>query len=121
MRVVHAIGEAVRLGRAVCAVGTFDGVHVGHRRLAERAAQLAHAEGAPAIAIVLWEGERDADGAPGRLLTLLDERLALLANLERFDAALVVSQAPEAPPPSADALLESVKRWVSPLALLGAV
>ncbi len=121
MRVVYAIGDAVRLGRAVCAVGTFDGVHAGHRRLAERAAKLAHAEGAPAVAVLLWEGERGRDGAPMRLLTLLDERLALLADLARFDAALVVSQAPEAPSLSADAVLESVKRWVRPVALLSAV
>jgi len=121
MHVVYAIGEAVRLGRAVCAIGTFDGVHAGHRRLAERAAKLAHAEGAPAVAVVLWEGERSGDGAPGRLLTLLDERLALLADLERFDAALVVSQAPDTPAPSADALLSLVVRWVHPLALLGAI
>jgi hypothetical protein len=55
-----------------------------------------------------------------KLLTLLDERLALLADLKLCDAALVISQAPDAPPLSADALLETLERWAQPVALLGA-
>jgi riboflavin kinase/FMN adenylyltransferase len=118
LRVVYAIGDARLGGTAVGAVSTFDGVHTGHRRLAERAAALAGARGVSSAAVVLWEGERGGDAAPGGLLTLLDERLRLLADLDRFDAALVISRAPDAPAPVPDALLGAIERVAQPVALL---
>jgi riboflavin kinase/FMN adenylyltransferase len=125
MRVLYAIGAHGSLGRAVCAVSAFDGVHRGHLALARWAAQLAAREDAAAVAVVLWEGERalagNAAGAESqdcRLLSLLDERLALLGELDLFDAALVVSRAPDAPALDAGILFSMVEPWLEPVAVL---
>lgn len=123
MRVVYSLGDpsdaSGPLGAAICAVSTFDGVHVGHLALAARAGERARAQNVPVVAVVVWEGER-AGGAesPGAMLTLLDERLALLKELARFDAALVISQAPGTPPLNEAGLHEAIERHARPVALL---
>src|SRR5690242_13682759 len=114
MRVLYSFGRVAALGPAVCAVSGFDGVHRRHEELARRAVELARAQGIPAIAVVVWEGER----AEGGLLTLLDERLALLGAQDGVDAALVLSQPPDAAPLTADELFAAIERQVRPVALL---
>lgn len=66
----------------VVALGTFDGVHLGHRAIVERAASMALALGGTPIALTF--DRHPADVIPGRprvpLLTDLEERLELLAD-----------------------------------------
>ena len=59
MRVIYVLGTNAPhapLGRAVLSLGAFDGVHLEHRRLVERTAEVAAQEDARAIAVVLWPG-----------------------------------------------------------------
>ncbi|HEX6816948.1 MAG TPA: riboflavin kinase [Ktedonobacterales bacterium] len=123
MRVLYSVGSLEQIGPAVCAASTFDGVHRGHAALAHSAAELAERRGVLAVALVIWEGERsitsDASGQqPGGLLTLLDERLALLEDLGAFDVALVLSPPPDAPALTNAAVLAAVERVAQPVALL---
>lgn len=96
MNVARQVEELEPARRAV-ALGTFDGVHLGHRRVIE-AAQAAALR--PAV-VTFDPHPRTVLGAPVDLLTTTERRLELLAELGvedvlllRFDAELA-SLAPE--------------------------
>ena len=76
MRVAHAVEELERKDRAV-AVGTFDGVHLGHRRVIETVI----ASGLTPTVITFHPHPRRVLGYGVELLGTLDRRLELLAEL----------------------------------------
>ncbi|HEY8107444.1 MAG TPA: riboflavin biosynthesis protein RibF [Gaiellaceae bacterium] len=97
MNVAHRPDELEPARRAV-AIGTFDGVHRGHRRVIE-AAEAAHLR---STVVTFDPHPRSLLGAPVELLTTLERRLELLEALGvedvlvlRFDEALL-ALAPEA-------------------------
>jgi riboflavin kinase/FMN adenylyltransferase len=67
----------VSTGRVAIAIGTFDGVHLGHRRVIEEAL----ATGLPVRAITLHPHPRVVLGNFVELITTLERRLDLLAEL----------------------------------------
>jgi len=77
MNVAHQPGELEPAGRAV-AIGTFDGVHCGHRRVIE-AAEAAHLRSA----VVTFDPHPRTllGGPPVELLTTLGRRLELLEDV----------------------------------------
>ncbi|TML42477.1 MAG: riboflavin biosynthesis protein RibF [Actinobacteria bacterium] len=77
MRVVRAPSELDARPRSV-ALGTFDGVHLGHRRVLETALSTAP-ELAPTV-VTFWPHPRSVLGNEVGLLTTLDRRLELLAE-----------------------------------------
>ncbi|HEX6702211.1 MAG TPA: riboflavin biosynthesis protein RibF [Gaiellaceae bacterium] len=81
MRDRAELGEA----RRAVAIGTFDGVHLGHRRVLEAA----RATGATSTAVTFWPHPRIAFGHQVELLTTLERRLELLEEAG-LDEALVV-------------------------------
>jgi riboflavin kinase/FMN adenylyltransferase len=76
MKVARSTNELEPRPRAV-ALGTFDGVHLGHRRVVETAATAA----ATATVVTFDPHPRIALGNKVELLTTLDRRLELLAEL----------------------------------------
>jgi riboflavin kinase/FMN adenylyltransferase len=79
------------VGRAVLAIGVFDGVHIGHRALIGHALELATARHASSVVLTF---DRDPDQvvqphSASPQLTTLDDKLALLETLKP-DAILVV-------------------------------
>lgn len=72
------------LGEAACAIGVFDGLHVGHRSIIARACEEAAAIGATPVVVTFDidpdEIFRKDDAAFGKLLSN-EERLAMLADL----------------------------------------
>jgi riboflavin kinase / FMN adenylyltransferase len=76
MKVAHSVEELERRDRAV-ALGTFDGVHLGHRRVIEEALA---AGGTPTV-ITFHPHPRRVMGYGVELLTTLERRLELLAGL----------------------------------------
>jgi riboflavin kinase / FMN adenylyltransferase len=76
VRVAHAVEELERKDRAV-AVGTFDGVHLGHRRVIETVI----ASGMTPTVITFHPHPRRVLGYGVELLGTLDRRLELLAEL----------------------------------------
>ena len=86
MRTVRTASELERRPRAV-AIGTFDGVHLGHRRALEAALS---AEPALAPTVVTFDPHpRTALGNKVELLTTLERRLELIAEMG-FDDTLVI-------------------------------
>jgi len=77
MKAVDAPGELEARPRAV-ALGTFDGVHLGHRRVLEMT--LSTAPALTPTVVTFWPHPRTVLGNEVRLLTTLERRLELLAE-----------------------------------------
>ena len=73
----------------VLAVSDWDGVHQGHRALAARAARLAQAHDARAVALLPWPSPEGGDNTPAARLTTLEERIAHLEALGCFETLLI--------------------------------
>ena len=91
MKVVHAPDDLEARPRAV-ALGTFDGVHLGHRRVLDAA--LAAGPGLVSTVVTFWPHPRTVLGNEVRLLTTLERRLELLAEAG-VGETLVVEFTPE--------------------------
>jgi riboflavin kinase/FMN adenylyltransferase len=93
MRVFRSIEEIpANFGPSVAAIGNFDGVHLGHRKILSAVVEEARATGARAVAITFDphpEQYLRPDQAP-RLLTPVPERLRLLATTG-IDAVAVLT------------------------------
>lgn len=83
MRVFHGFDTLPQFVRPAVTVGSYDGVHLGHRALIGRLVAEARANGGESIVLTFEPHPRITLGrAEGlRLLTTLDEKLALLAEL----------------------------------------
>jgi riboflavin kinase/FMN adenylyltransferase len=77
VKVAHVLDELEARPRAV-ALGTFDGVHLGHRRVLETA--LSTAPALTPTVVTFWPHPRTVLGNEVRLLTTLERRLELLAE-----------------------------------------
>jgi riboflavin kinase/FMN adenylyltransferase len=96
VRVARTVDELPQHPRAV-AIGTFDGVHLGHRRVVEAAV----ASGLAATAVTFDPHPREVLGDAVPLIITLNRRLELLAELGVEEALVVgfdrelASSAPE--------------------------
>jgi riboflavin kinase/FMN adenylyltransferase len=92
--------------RAV-AIGSFDGVHLGHRRILEAA----RSAGRPATVVTFWPHPRLVLGNRVELLSTLERRLELLEEAG-MDEALVVDFTPELARREPNAFAESLLRQI---------
>lgn len=120
MRIEYALGAPAPVGDAVLTVGFFDGVHLGHRRLVEKAAQLARERSARAVAVTFWPHPLAVlqPSEPISLLSTLDEKLSQLAALRLLDAVVVLPLTPPLATREPEALLELLREWSSPVAFV---
>jgi riboflavin kinase/FMN adenylyltransferase len=84
VKVGHDVDELERRARAV-AIGTFDGVHLGHRRVLEAAL----AAGLAATVVTFDPHPRIAFGYEVELLTTLERRLELIGEVGIAEALVV--------------------------------
>jgi riboflavin kinase/FMN adenylyltransferase len=89
VRVAHHV-EELAAGECVAAIGSFDGVHRGHRRVL----QTARAAGGPVTVVTFWPHPRLVLGNRVELLSTLERRLELLEEAA-VDEVLVVEFTPE--------------------------
>ncbi|MBA3733883.1 MAG: riboflavin biosynthesis protein RibF [Actinobacteria bacterium] len=99
--------EELESGRRIAAVGSFDGVHLGHRRALETAI----AAGKPVTVVTLWPHPRLVLGNHVELLSTLERRLELLEEAG-VDETLVVEFTPgladREPTEFADSILRQI-------------
>ena len=122
MQIVYNFGPATvpALGPAVLTIGFFDGVHLGHQRLIERAGVLAAERGAVAVAVTFWPHPSAIlrpEAAP-TLLTTLAEKLHLLGELGRLDATVVLPFDEALSHQSPEAFLDTIAAFCRPVALV---
>ena len=82
--------EELASGERAVAIGSFDGVHLGHRQVLEAA----RSAGTPASVVTFWPHPRLVLGNRVELLSTLERRLELLEEAG-MDEALVVEFTPE--------------------------
>lgn len=83
MRVLRSLDEFPRDTPITLTLGTFDGVHRGHRKIIDRTAGIARESGTRSVLMTFDPHPREVigrQGAPTYLLTTIDERIRLLQN-----------------------------------------
>ena len=108
MNVARSPGELERRSRAV-AVGTFDGVHLGHQRVL--AAVVDQGPALTPTVVTFWPHPRVVLGNEVGLLTTLERRLELLADAG-IEETLVVEFTPEVAQMTPDLFADEVLRRI---------
>jgi riboflavin kinase/FMN adenylyltransferase len=106
VRVAHR-PEELAAGECVAAIGSFDGVHRGHRHVLETA----RAAGAPVTVVTFWPHPRLVLGNRVELLSTLERRIELLEEAG-VDEVLVVEFTPELAAREPAEFAESVLRQI---------
>ncbi|MDX6413834.1 MAG: riboflavin kinase / adenylyltransferase [Gaiellaceae bacterium] len=106
MKVAHNLDELPG-GECVAAIGSFDGVHLGHRRVLETARRV----GPPVTVVTFWPHPRLVLGNHVQLVSTLERRLELLGEAG-VDATLVVEFTPELAAQSPADFAETILRKI---------
>ena len=106
MKVAHR-PEELAAGECIAAIGSFDGVHRGHRRVLETA----RAAGTPVTVVTFWPHPRLVLGNRVELLSTLERRIELLEEAG-VDEVLVVEFTPELAAREPAEFAESILRQI---------
>jgi len=109
MQVVHGHRSAPAWQGAAIAIGNFDGVHLGHRALIQRARELAAKAGAVTVALTFDPHPATllAPAHAPRMLTSIERRIELLAEAG-VDAVVIEPFTRELASASADAFVDDL-------------
>ncbi len=92
MHIARTLGEIPAAVPSVVTLGTFDGLHLGHRAIIRALGAVAREEGLRSVLITFDPHPREVLGVNGQslfLLTTIEERLALIAE-EGLDLCVVI-------------------------------
>ncbi len=84
MKIYHTLDEFVRLKNAVVTIGTFDGVHVGHRKIIAGIRELAESSGGETVLLTFFPHPRmilHPEDESIKLINTINEKAALLEEL----------------------------------------
>lgn len=84
MKIYHHIDEFTPVANAVVTIGTFDGVHLGHRKIIERIKELARASGGETVILTFFPHPRmilHPEDQDLKLITTITEKAELLDQL----------------------------------------
>jgi riboflavin kinase/FMN adenylyltransferase len=84
MKIYHNIDEFVPVKNAVVTIGTFDGVHLGHRKIIERIKQLAKISGGETVILTFFPHPRmilHPEDQGLKMINTMDEKAELLEQL----------------------------------------
>src|SRR5579864_761967 len=84
MKIYHNIDDFVPVKNAVVTIGTFDGVHLGHRKIIERIKQLAKAAGGETVILTFFPHPRmilHPEDQNMKLINTINEKAQLLEQL----------------------------------------
>lgn len=100
--------EHVEIGPSACAIGMFDGIHVGHRMVLEQAIRVSKIQGLASVVFTFANHPQSViSQTPTPLLSTLDERIKAF---EAFgvDAALILDFTPELRDISAEDFVQTI-------------
>lgn len=87
--------DAVQIGPSACAIGMFDGIHLGHRLVLEHAIRASHTQGLESVVFTFANHPQSIiSQTPTSLLSTLEERIAAFEAFG-FDAALILDFTPD--------------------------
>jgi len=84
MKIYHHIDEFAPVKNAVVTIGTFDGVHLGHRKIISRIKELAAASGGETVVLTFFPHPRmilHPEDESIKLINTINEKAALLEQL----------------------------------------
>lgn len=84
MKIYHHIDEFTPVKNAVVTIGTFDGVHLGHRKIISRIKELAEASGGETVILTFFPHPRmilHPEDENIKLITTINEKAALLEQI----------------------------------------
>jgi riboflavin kinase/FMN adenylyltransferase len=84
MKIYNSIDEFERVKNAVVTIGTFDGVHLGHRKIIERVKQLAKDSNAETVILTFFPHPRmiiHPEDQSLKMINTMDEKARLLEQL----------------------------------------
>ena len=83
MKIFHSIQSFTPTKQTIVTIGTFDGVHIGHRKILEQITRSAHALNCESLVLTFFPHPRLVlqEDDEMKQLNTLDEKLDLLANL----------------------------------------
>src|SRR6195952_4760368 len=84
MKIYHNIDEFVPLKNAVVTIGTFDGVHIGHRKIISGIKELADSSGGETVLLTFFPHPRmilHPEDESLKLINTINEKAALLEQL----------------------------------------
>jgi riboflavin kinase/FMN adenylyltransferase len=84
MKIYHHIDEFTAVKNAVVTIGTFDGVHLGHRKIIERIKQLAKSLGGETVILTFFPHPRmilHPEDHALKMINTMDEKAQLLEQL----------------------------------------
>lgn len=84
MKIYHNIDEFVPVKNAVVTIGTFDGVHLGHRKIIEQVKQLARDSGGETVILTFFPHPRTIihpEDQNLKMINTMDEKAHLLEQL----------------------------------------
>lgn len=85
MKVIHDINEFPRDVRSIVTTGTFDGVHIGHRKIINKLTDIARAQEAKSVIVTFWPHPRLVlfpEDNELKLLNTIEERIQLIGQNE---------------------------------------
>ena len=84
MKIYHSVSDFKKKENTVVTIGTFDGVHTGHRKIISRLTQVAKKQKGESVVLTFFPHPRmvlHPDDHGLKLLNTLDERIELLSQL----------------------------------------
>ncbi|MDW8229142.1 MAG: bifunctional riboflavin kinase/FAD synthetase [Saprospiraceae bacterium] len=97
MQVFSNLEQLPSLANAVLTIGSFDGVHIGHRHILQQVRRLAQERGGPSVVLTFEPHPRTVlhpDDASFRLITSVSEKIRLLESIG-LDYAILAPFTPE--------------------------
>ena len=84
MNIYHSLDSFERLECAVVTSGTFDGLHIGHKKILARLKEISNLSGGESVVLTFWPHPRmvvSEDSQDLQLLSTIDEKIALFAEM----------------------------------------
>ena len=84
LKIYHHLSDFEKLNNAVATIGTFDGVHFGHRKIISRLVETAKATGGETVILTFFPHPRliiDPENQDLKMITTINEKAAILESL----------------------------------------